>query len=103
MNGFLSRLGEVVAVHLTAAGRDRARLVRQAEVEAMVAADRMHMARLLATVGEYHIGLAELNRYGSGTDAPEVADRRRWVLDSLAAAIRDELDGFTQRRSEWPR
>lgn len=103
MNRFHSKLGEFLAAHFTPTGRERGRRLRQAETEAMVAADRMQLARLLTTVGDYHLGLAELHRPISSTEAPEPADRRRWVLDSLADAIRDEIDRFAQHRSEGPR
>ena len=58
MNLFLARTWEAVQAHLSPAGRDRARRMRQAEIEATVAAERMHIARLLATVGDYHLSLA---------------------------------------------
>jgi hypothetical protein len=101
MNGFLVRTREVLA-HLTPAGRERARRLRQAEVEATVAAERMHIARLLATVGDYHLSLAELSWDQAATRQPALTARRQRVLDSLAEAIQDEIDGFAQRRWEEP-
>ena len=100
MNLFLARTWEAVQAHLSPAGRDRARRMRQAEIEATVAAERMHIARLLATVGDYHLSLAELSWDRAVAGQPALAARRQRVLDSLTDAIQEEIDGFAQRRWE---
>src|SRR5215213_11018202 len=100
MNGFLARTWDAVLAHLTPSGRERARRMRQVEVEATVAAERMHIARLLATVGDYHLSLAELNWDQAIAEQPALTARRERVLDSLADAIQDEIEGFAQHRWE---
>ncbi|MFL6115369.1 MAG: hypothetical protein ACJ786_29090 [Catenulispora sp.] len=102
MNLVLARTREALLAHLSPAGRERARRLREAEVEATVAAERMHIARLLATVGDYHLSLAELSWDQSVAGQPALDARRQRVLDSLADAIQDEIDRFAQRRGEQP-
>jgi hypothetical protein len=94
------RTWEAVLVHLTPAGRERARRIRHAEIEATLAAERMHMARLLATVGDCHLSLAELGWDRAVAAQPALAARRQRVLDSLADAIQEEIDEFSRRREE---
>jgi DNA-binding SARP family transcriptional activator len=66
---------------------------------ATVTAVRVHMARLLAAVGEYQMKLAELYRGQAAAVAQDPApEQQPRVPGSLADAIRDELDGFVGRQ-----
>jgi hypothetical protein len=86
--------------HLTRSGRERVRLVRRAETEALVAANRLHVARLLASIGEYHLALAELSRRHAVTVQPQVGRCAQQIVDSLTRVIQVEIEAFAVRRWE---
>lgn len=91
---------DTVLAHLNPASRDQLRRVRQAEADAFVAAHRLHVVQLLASIGTYQLGLAELSRQHAVAAQPELADCGRTVLDSVAAAIKAEIASFVERGSE---
>jgi hypothetical protein len=94
---------DTVLAHLNPASRDQLRRVRQAEADAFVAAHRLHAIQLLASIGAYQLGLAELSRQHAVAAQPELADCGRAVLDSVAAAIKAEIASFVERGSEAQR
>jgi hypothetical protein len=86
--------------HLTRSGRERLRLVRRAEAEALAAANRLHVARLLASIGEYQLAMAELSRRHAVTVQPQLARCAQQIVDSLTRAIQVEIEAFAVRRWE---
>ena len=100
MHGFRSAVRDSLLTQLTPAGRERARRMRRAETDALVAAERLHVVRLLASIGAYQLGLAELSRRHTVTEQPELAGCTQRVLDSLTVAIRAEIEAFVERGSE---
>ena len=89
--------------YLTPAGRRRLRRLRRAETDALVAANRPHVVRLLAGIGEYQLGLAELTRRHAVSAQPALDRWGQAVIDSLAEAIQDEIAAFTLRGWEEQR
>lgn len=94
---------ETFLAHFSAASRDQFRRVRQAEADAYVAVHRLQVVRLLASIGAYQLGLAELSRQHAVAAQPQLADFGREVVDCLAEAIRAEIEGFVARGSEAKR
>lgn len=94
---------DTVLAHLSPASREQFRRVRQAEADAFVAAHRLHVVQLLASIGTYQLGLAELSRQHAVAAQPELANCGREVVDCLAAAIKAEIAGFVARGSEAAR
>jgi hypothetical protein len=86
--------------HLTPSGRDRLRRIRRAETDALVAANRLHVVRLLACIGEYHLALAELTRRHAVTAQPQLSRSAQEIVDSLARAIQMEIESFVPRTRE---
>jgi len=99
MNAVLARVQDV-CLRLTPTGRERVRRLRRAETEAIVAADRMQVARLLASIGAYQLRMADLSRQHAVAEHPQLARCAERVVDSLTEAIRDEIDGFARRGFE---
>jgi hypothetical protein len=91
---------DTLLAHLSPSSREQFRRVRQAEADAFVAAHRLHVVQLLASIGTYQLGLAELSRQRAVAAQPELADCGRQVMDCLAAAIKAEIAGFVERGSE---
>jgi hypothetical protein len=91
---------QAVLAQLSPSSREQFRRVRQAEADAFVAAHRLHVVQLLASIGAYQLGLAELSRQHAVAAQPALADCGRQVIDCLAAAIRAEIAGFVERGSE---
>jgi hypothetical protein len=94
---------DTLLAQLSPASREQFRRVRQAEADAYVAAHRLHVVQLLASIGAYQLGLAELSRQHAVAAQPELADRGREVVDCLADAIKAEIAGFVARGSEASR
>lgn len=86
--------------HLTPTGRERLRRLREAETEAILAADRMRRAGQLASIGAYHLRFVDLTRQESAAEHPDLAECTRDVVEALADAIRDEVDGYRRRGRE---
>ncbi len=89
-----------IAHNITPSGRERLRRVRRAETDALVAASRLHVVRLLASIGEYHLGLAELSRRHAVSVQPQLARCAQEILDSLTKAIKVEIEAFVLRSWE---
>jgi hypothetical protein len=94
---------ETVLAHLSPASREQFRRVRQAEADAFVAAHRLEVVRLLASIGAYQLGLAELSTQHAVAAQPELAECGREVMNCVAAAIRVEIESFVERGSEAAR
>jgi hypothetical protein len=94
---------DTLLAHLSPSSREQFRRVRQAEADAFVAAHRLHVVQLLASIGAYQLGLAELSRQHAVAGQPELADCGRQVMESLATAIKTEIAGFVARGSEAQR
>jgi hypothetical protein len=94
---------DTLLAHISPASREQFRRVRQAEADAYVAAHRLEVVRLLASIGTYQIGLAELSREQAVAARPGLADCARGVVDCVAAAVRAEIDGFVARGGEQRR
>jgi hypothetical protein len=86
--------------HLTPSGREQLRRLRRAETDALVAANRLHVVRLLASIGEYQLALAELTRRHAVTVQPQLARSAQEIVDSLAWAIHAEIEAFVARSWE---
>lgn len=76
---------------LTWSGR---KLIRRVRTGTPVADNREQVARVLASIGAYQLGLAELAREHAVRGRPELAEPARNVLDGLAATISAEIGGF---------
>jgi len=100
MSRFIDAVRGGVAQHLTPSGRRRLRGVRRAEADALAAANRLHVVRLLASIGEYHLGLAELSRRHAVSVQPQLSRCAQEILDSLTTAIRAEIEAFVLRSWE---
>ncbi len=98
MNALLTWTQDV-CLGLTPAGRERVRKLRQVQTEAMLAADRMQVARMLASIGAYQLRMADLSRQHTLAEHPRLGRNADFVVDSLTNAIRDEIDGFG--RCKW--
>jgi hypothetical protein len=86
--------------HLTPSGRDRLRRVRRAETDALVAASRLHVLRLLASIGQYHLGLAELSRRHAVAVQPQLARHAQEIVETLTKAIKAEIEAIVLRGLE---
>jgi phage-related minor tail protein len=100
MSRAMSAVRDGLFQHLTRSGRERLRLVRRAETEALVAANRLQVAGLLTSIGEYHLALAELSRRHAVTVQPQLARCAQQIVDSLTKAIQVEIEAFVVRRWE---
>jgi hypothetical protein len=100
----VNRLGSALRtglLYLTPSGRQRARRLREAETDAIIAAKRLEIAEMLAGIGAHHLSLADLTRQRLTAGHPRLAHSGHDVIDSLARAIGSEIDGFAlQRRRE---
>lgn len=91
---------ETLQAHFSPASREQFRRVRQTEADAYVAAHRLEVVRMLASIGTYQIGLAELSREQAVSARPEIAECSRGVVDCVAAAVKAEIDAFVARGGE---
>jgi hypothetical protein len=88
---------DALATRLGPVSRGRFRRMRQAEADAYVAVHRLEIMRLLTSIGAFQIGLAELSCRQATAGRPELAAANREVVDTLAAAVRAEIEGFMAR------
>jgi hypothetical protein len=100
MSRAITAVRDGLVQHLTRSGRERLRLVRRAETDALVAANRLHVASLLTSIGQYHLALADLSRRHAVSVQPQLARCAQQIVDSLTRAIQVEIEAFMVRRWE---
>lgn len=103
MSRLLSGVRDTLLLHLTRTGRERARRIRHDQTEAIVAANRIEVAGLLAGIGTYHLSLADITRQRATAHQPGMTRSGDQIIDALAGAIRTEIDSFAHRRREAAR
>lgn len=94
------KIPEALLQYLTPTGRKRLRLLGEVETEAIVTAQRMHLLRLLSSIGQSHLGLADLAGRQVVAEQPELAPQTRRIIEMLGASIAFELRKFAEHRRE---